>query len=148
MADAVLARGSDAEGEPALSRALAILLTAAGLGLLAQLLFFGVGLGVNFPIAIAALLAAGWVVPHHRARPRIPDLALPAAALLLASFVAIRGDRTLVALDVLGSLVLSGAALAAFGGLRVVQRPLAGVLVLAARVARTTELEATAKKSW
>lgn len=130
-----LAADSLAEAAKALPRAVPILLASAVLGLLAQLLFFEVGLGINYPLMLAALLAAGWLMAHgSRPLPRMADLWLPVAALVLAAFVALRGDRTLVALDVLGSLLLAGAGLASFGGLRVVQRPLVGVLVLASRV--------------
>ena len=121
---------------PAFPKALPIAVGALGLGILAQLLFFDVGLGINFPIAIAALLFAGWLAggsPLRRLRP--VDAWLPVAALVFAVFVALRGDPTLVALDVLGSLALTAASMPAFGGLRVVDRALGGVAVLALRVA-------------
>lgn len=127
-----------ADGERAAApfpKAVAITAGALGLGIGAQLLFFDVGLGINFPIAVLALLLAAWLAggpPLRRIRPT--DAWMPVAAVVLASFVALRGDRTLVALDVLGSLALAAASVAAFGGLRVVERPLGGVLVLAARV--------------
>ncbi len=130
-ADAEIGRES-AETMP---RAVAISLAAIGFGILAQLLFFDAALGINFPIAIAVLLAAGWLAPRRAGRPRPADAWLPLAALVFAGFVALRGDGTLVALDVLGSLGLTGAALASFGGLRVVQRPIGSLLVLGARLA-------------
>ena len=120
---------------PTHPKAVPIAVGALGLGLLAQLLFFDVGLGINFPIAIAALLLAGWLAGGRDLRGLRPaDAWMPVAALVFASFVAIRGDRTLVTLDVLGSLTLAAASVAAFGDLRVVERPLGGVLVLAGRV--------------
>ncbi|HEX6140217.1 MAG TPA: DUF4173 domain-containing protein [Candidatus Limnocylindria bacterium] len=122
------------EAVAAVPRAVAILLASAGLGLLAQLLFFEVGLGINYPLMLAALLAAGWLIAGGARLPRLTDAWLPVAALVLGAFVALRGDRTLLALDVLGSLLLAGASLASFGGQRVVERPLAGVMVLAGRV--------------
>ncbi|HYM53672.1 MAG TPA: DUF4173 domain-containing protein, partial [Candidatus Dormibacteraeota bacterium] len=116
-------------------RAVPIVLASLGFGLLAQLLFFDTGLGVNLPIAIAALLGAGWAVrDRSRPLPRLADRWLAAAALILAAFVALRGDTTLVALDVLGVVGLTGAALASFGGLRVVERPLGGLLLLGGKV--------------
>ena len=120
---------------PAIPRALPIALVALGLGILAQLLFFDVGVGINFPIAILAALLAGWFAAQtfpRLARPR--DAWLPAAALVFASFVAVRGDRTLVALDILGSLALTAASLASLGGLAVVTRPAGALLVLAWRL--------------
>ncbi len=120
---------------PAIPRALPIALVALALGVLAQLLFFDVGIGINFPIAILAALLAGWF-----AAPTFPRLARPrdawllAAALLFASFVAIRGDRTLVGLDILGSLALTAASIASLGGLAIVTRPAGSLLVLALKL--------------
>ncbi len=45
---------------PAIRRALPITLVALELGEIAQLLFFDVGIGINFPIAILATLMAAW----------------------------------------------------------------------------------------
>jgi hypothetical protein len=106
-----------------------------GLGLLAQLLFFDVGIGINFPTAIlAALLAAWFAAPTFPRLTRPRDAWLPAAALTFASFVAVRGDRTLVGLDMLGSLALAAASVASLGGLAVVSRPAGALLVLALRL--------------
>jgi hypothetical protein len=109
--------------------------TALVLGLLGQLLLFDVGVGVNFPILVAAVLVATWLTvgPASR-RPRLADAWLALAAVTLAIPVALRGDRTLVALDVLGSMALTGASIAVFAGLRVVDRPLGGLLLLGGRV--------------
>lgn len=116
-------------------RAGAIGLAAVAIGLLAQLLFFDTGLGLNYPLAMAALLAAAWFVPERPTRwPALPDVWLPAAALVLAAFVGLRGDPTLVALDVLGSLTLATLAIASFGGMEVVRRPFAPIFVLGLRV--------------
>jgi hypothetical protein len=118
-----------------MARALPIVLASLGLGLVAQLLFFDVGIGLNFPIAVAALLGAGWLLRDpSRPAPRLVDRWLPAGALVLAAFVALRGDSTLVALDVLGVVALIGAALASLGGLAVLARPLGGVVLLAGKV--------------
>lgn len=111
-------------------------LVALAAGLLAQYLFVDAALGINVPIATTALLLAGWVVrDRSRPAPRLRDAWLAPAALILSAFVALRGDGTLVALDILGAIGLSGAALASFGGLRIVERPFAGILALAGRLA-------------
>jgi hypothetical protein len=118
-----------------MARAVPIVIASVGLGILVQLLLFDVGIGLNLPLAVAALLAAGWSARDpSQAAPRPADWWLPAAALLLATFVALRGDTTLVVLDVLGAMTLTAAALASFGGLPVMQRPLGGVLLLAGKV--------------
>jgi hypothetical protein len=118
-----------------IARAVPIVLASLGFGALAQLLFFDVGIGLNLPIATAALLGAGWAVRDpSQAPPRLGDRWLAVAALVLAAFVALRGDTTLVILDVLGVIVLTGAALASFGGLRVVERPLGGLVLLGGKV--------------
>lgn len=118
----------------AVVRAGSIALAAVASGLLAQLLFVDTGLGINFPIAIAAILACAWFVPARLTRwPRLTDAWLPLAALALAGFVAVRGDRTLIALDMLGAVTLTTLALASFGGMRVVQRPFVGIVVLGLR---------------
>jgi hypothetical protein len=111
-------------------------LAALAAGLLAQYLFVDAAFGINVPIATAALLAAGWLVRDQgMPAPRLTDAWLAPAALILATFVALRGDGTLVTLDVLGAIVLSGAALASFGGLRVLERPFAAIVGLAGRLA-------------
>jgi Domain of unknown function (DUF4173) len=113
-----------------------IALVALSAGLLAQLLFIDVGLGINVPIATLALLAGGWIVrDQSRPTPRPMDVWLAPGALTLAAFVALRGDGTLAALDLLGAVALSGAALASFGGLRVLERPFGAIANLAGRLA-------------
>lgn len=113
----------------------AIGLVAVAIGLLAQYLFVDVAFGINVPIATAALLAAGWTI-RDRAKPwpRWHDAWLAPGALVLSTFVALRGDTTLEALDVLGAIVLSGAALVSFTGIGVLERPFAMVLALAGRL--------------
>lgn len=114
----------------------AIGLAALAIGLLAQFLFVDAALGINVPIATVALLLAGWLVRDPaRAGPRPLDLWLAPGAVILSGFVALRGDGTLVALDILGALSLSGAALVSFGGLRVLERPFAGIVQVAGRLA-------------
>ena len=118
-------------------RAALLLLTAAAFGLLAQLLFFDVGIGINYPATAAVVLLVGWLArPPTAPTIRLTDRWLPAAAQVLAAFVAVRGDPVLVALDVLGSLALTGAALASFAGVRVVEQSLHRLTALAVRVLR------------
>ncbi|HYI66250.1 MAG TPA: DUF4173 domain-containing protein [Candidatus Limnocylindrales bacterium] len=100
-----------------------VVVVASVLGLIGQVLFFDVGLGINLPIAIGLLLAGGWLVRRRTPSLWNPDAWLAPAALLFAAFAALRADPTIVALDLLTSLALAGGALAAFGGLRVVARP-------------------------
>ena len=105
-----------------------VVLIGASVGVAGQLLFFDVALGVNFPIAILLLLAGGWVARRPDTRPSSTDAWLGPAAVLFAAFAALRSDATLVGLDVLTALGLSGAALATFGGRELVRRPLPAVL--------------------
>ncbi|HET6745729.1 MAG TPA: DUF4173 domain-containing protein [Candidatus Limnocylindria bacterium] len=122
-------------GIRAVRRAGAIGLAAAGFGVLFQLLFYDTGLGINFPLAITSLLGIAWFVPERPTRwPATADLWLPAAAIVLAAFVAVRGDGTLVALDVLGSLTLTFLSIASFGGMPVVLRPFVAIFLLGLRV--------------
>lgn len=117
------------------ARSAQIVVTALLVGVLGQFLFFDVGLGINFPLLIGALLLAAWLtVDPSRRRPRLADAWLPLAAIGFAIPIAVRADRSLLALDVLGSLALTAASMAVLGGLRVVDRPLGGLLVQGLRV--------------
>jgi hypothetical protein len=100
----------------------------AALGIVGQLLFFDVGLGINLAIGLALLLGGGWMARRPGVRPTLADAWLAPAAVLFAAFAALRADTTLVTLDLLAALALSGAALATFGGREVVRRPLASVV--------------------
>ena len=114
----------------------AIGLVALAAGLLAQFLFVEAGFGINVFVATVALLMAGWLVRDRtRPAPRLLDSWLAPGALILAAFVALRGDVTLVTLDVLGAIALSGAALATFSGLRVLEKPLGALAAVAGRLA-------------
>lgn len=116
-------------------RAARVLLVAAAIGLMAQFLFVEALLGINFPITIAVLLAAGWTARDPAAEgPRRVDLWLAPTAVLLAAFVAIRGDVSLIALDTLGAIGLAGMALASFGGFAVLRRPFGRAVHLAGTV--------------
>ena len=111
-------------------RAGRVVTAAAALGLAGQLLFFDVGLGINFPIAVALLLTAAWRARRSPSVHRL-DTWLAPAAVVFAAFAAIRADATLVALDVLTAITLTGAAVATFGGRSVVPRPIGTVIGLA-----------------
>lgn len=114
----------------------AIGLAAVAIGLLGQWLFVDTALGVNAPIAVAVLLAAAWLLrPPQRPRPRVRDAWLVIVALTLSVFAAVRGDANLITLDMLGAVALTGAALASFGGLKVVDRPFEEMLTLGGRMA-------------
>lgn len=114
----------------------AIAIAAVAIGLVAQWLFVDARLGINAPIALAALLGAAWLVrPASRPRPRAREAWLPAAALLFAAFAAVRGDVNLVDLDLLAALGLGGAALAGFAGLTVVDQAVGRLAALGARLA-------------
>jgi hypothetical protein len=106
---------------------------AALLGIVGQLLFFDVGLGVNLPIAIALLLVAGWLVRRRTPSLLSPDAWLAPGAMLFAVFVAVRADPTIEALDLLTSLALAAGWLAALGGLQVIARPFWSIVALGVR---------------
>jgi hypothetical protein len=137
LSAAIAARAADSAGaEPARIRhAGRVVAIGAALGLVGQLLFFDVGLGINLPIAIALLLVGGWMARPPATRPSLADAWLGPAAVLFAAFAALRADTTLVTLDLLAALALSGAALATFGGREVVSRPWGSVLRAAFTVA-------------
>ncbi len=116
-------------------KARAIGLVAVAIGLLAQYLFVDAAFGINVPIATAALLLASWAIrDRSKPGPRRSDLWVAPGALLLSTFVALRGDTTLEALDMLGAIALTGAALVSFAGVRVLERPFAMVMALAGRL--------------
>jgi len=108
---------------PIIQRAGRVLLAAGAFGVLGQALFFDVGLGVNFPIAIALLLAGGWLLRRPGAPIEAWDPWLAPAAIAFAAFAAVRADPTIVALDVLAAVGLAAGALASFGSRSVVARP-------------------------
>ncbi|HEX6474209.1 MAG TPA: DUF4173 domain-containing protein [Candidatus Limnocylindria bacterium] len=130
---AVTATGTEARTTRLIRRAGAICLAAIGVGLLAQLLFYDNGLGLNLPLGVAAILVAAWFVPARPTPwPPLRDAWLPAAAIGLAAYAAIRDDHSLIALDVMGSALLTAMALASFGGMAILLRPISGLAALAA----------------
>jgi len=123
-------------GSASLRSVSSIGLAAVAIGLLGQWLFIDAALGINAPIALAALLAAAWLLrPTARPWPRARDAWLSIAALALSAFAALRGDATLVALDMVGVVALTCGAVASISGFRVIDRTFAGLVVLSARVA-------------
>ena len=107
---------------------------ALALGTLAEMLFFGTPLGINLPIAVAALLACAALARPARRRLDRADLWLGPAALLFAAFAALRTDPALLVFDVPAAIALGGAATAAIGGVPVTRRSVTGLVVLGARL--------------
>ena len=95
------------------SRALVVL--ALG-GLLAQLLFYGQLLGINFPIWVAFVLGAALIVRRPTARIDRFDAWIPVAALLFASLCAFRTDGMLMLFDVAAAGTFTVAGIVAIGG--------------------------------
>jgi hypothetical protein len=116
------------ESPERIRRAGRVVVIGAALGVVGQLLFYDTGLGVNFPIAILLLLGGGWSARRPGVRPSLADAWLVPAAIVFAAFAALRSDTTLLMLDVLIALGLSGAALATFGGGEFVRRPLTAIV--------------------
>lgn len=100
-------------------RAAATLALALLLGLAAQYLFHGQGLGLNFALATALFLAAAWTLRAPGLRIRPIDLWVPLSALAFGALVAVRADGALTFFNVLAALVLCGAAVVVFGGVPV-----------------------------
>ena len=109
-------------------RAGRVVMIGAALGVAGQLLFYDVGLGINFPIAILLLLGGAWTARRPGTRPSLVDAWLGPAAIVFAAFAALRSDATLLMLDVLAALALSGAAIATLGGREVVRQPLGSIV--------------------
>ncbi|MEO8626003.1 MAG: DUF4173 domain-containing protein [Candidatus Limnocylindrales bacterium] len=98
------------------ARAIVISLFA---GFLAQLLLFSQRPGVNWPIWIAAVIAAAVITRRPAARIDRADIWLPIGALTFAAFIAFRDDPGLFTFDLLASSTLTLASVVAIGGLPV-----------------------------
>jgi len=120
---------------PAIGRAVHVVLAAAALGIVGQLLFFDVAIGLNFPIAVALLVASGWLLRRPMAGVAWRDLWLGPAAIAFAGFAAIRADTSIVLLDSLTALGLAGAALASYGRRAVLSRSFGELITLGVSVA-------------
>jgi hypothetical protein len=126
-----VAAGTIPSPAPIVRHAGRVIGAAGALGIVGQLLFFRVGLGINFPIAISLLLAGGWLLRRQRPWPVPLDAWLGPAAMLFAVFAVVRADPVIVALDLLTSAALAGGALASFGGRPVVARSFGALIGLA-----------------
>lgn len=104
------------------STAAPIVLAAVCFGGLAQLLLFGQSAGLNFVLGTAALLGLAVAIRPRDVRLDPLDLWLPLAALLFASFIALRADGPLLLFDLLADVALTGASLAALAGISVTRR--------------------------
>ena len=62
---AAAATANTAPRRRAVARATAIAAAAVLIGLLTQFLFYRQGIGLNFPLAVVALLVAAWFVPER-----------------------------------------------------------------------------------
>jgi hypothetical protein len=96
--DRLLAGWIGSESVPRREMCITILIAAAGLGFLGDAMFNGAGLGINFPIWLAALVAAN-LMTARRARMQIGAgrLLLLALSLVCAWMMAWRGADTLQA---------------------------------------------------
>ncbi|HSW42068.1 MAG TPA: DUF4173 domain-containing protein [Patescibacteria group bacterium] len=110
-----------------------LLALALVVGVATDFLVRGNALGVNVLLSLALLLAAGALAagPARIRRVDRLDAWLAPAALASAAFVAIRADPALVAVNVLGAVILGGAALASLGG-RALLRSDAGAIAAGA----------------
>jgi hypothetical protein len=102
-------------------------------GVVAQLLFYGQFLGINVPIWVALVLGAALIVRRPGARIDRADLWIPVAALLFASFCALRTDAMLLLFDVAATGTFTLAAVVALGGQALTRRSWLTVVSYAAR---------------
>ena len=109
-----------------------LLAAALGLGLLAEVVLDGSAFGVNIVLLVAVTLLAAWLVRRQGRAPDPLDAWLPISALILAGFVAVRGDPFLAVLDTLGALAFLGASVAAMSGLPVTRRAASAIAGMAA----------------
>ena len=107
-----------------------LIAVAGGLGVLADILLDGPAVGLNVPLFVAAILGSGWILRRPGRAPDPLDAWLPATALALAGFVAVRGDPFMALLDTTGALAVTGAAIVAFSGLAVTRRSASVITML------------------
>lgn len=112
------------------------LAAAFAVGLVAQALLVGAGLGLNVPLLVAATLAAALAVAAGGRRIDPLDMWLPIGSLVIAAMVAIRADPMLRFLDLVTAAALLGASMAALAGAAVTRRTVlaitaTGMVVLA-----------------
>lgn len=104
---------------------------ALALGLVAEVLFDGPALGIGVACFVAALLASAMAVRPPGVRLDRGDLWLAPAALVFASFIALRADPTLILVDLVVALSLAAGAAVAVSGTVVTRSALDRVLRLA-----------------
>jgi hypothetical protein len=123
-----------------LDRSVARRLLGAGLliGVLCELVLDGPAYGLNIVLVVAALLAAGWLLRSPERAPDPLDIWLPITGIVLAGFVAVRGDPFMAFVDTIGALAFTGASMVAFSGAPVTRRSASVVAAMA-----TMTLEAT-----
>ena len=106
------------------------LIAAFAVGVAAQALLVGAGLGLNVPLLVVATLAGATAVAGGGRRIDLLDLWLPVAAVAVAAMVAIRADPTLLFLNVVTAAALLGASMAAFAGAAVTRRSALAIVAL------------------
>ena len=116
-----------------MDRTLARRLLAVGLviGVVAESLLNGSAYGVNVPVLSGLILGGGWLVRRRGATLDPLDAWLPATAVVLALFVAVRGDPLLAMLNSAVALVFAGASLVALSGTSVTRRSASAVTKMA-----------------
>jgi two-component system sensor histidine kinase BaeS len=128
--------------DPRVARRAAAIALAAGVA--ADVLFDRTSLGINVPIATAAILATvTWFGPRHRPADRL-DLWLPAVALAASMGPALRTDPTVIALDLGLVAVATTAWSIAVSGVPVTRRTATAVTLLGVRAG----LLATVALAW
>ena len=118
--------------------ALRAALAAIAVALVAEILLDDHALGINVGLSTCALLLAA-VAVRPRDRPfDLLDAWLPICAAVFAAFIAVRDDRSLVALDTVAALGLTGASVAALAGVSVTRAALPALFDLAGTVTVST----------
>ena len=105
-----------------------VALAGLALGLLMEIALDGPAPGLNIALVLGAILTAGFAFRQPGRHFDRLDLWLPVGALVLAAFVAVRGDDFLAALDTVGAAAFAGATLIALAGVPVMRRSV-GVIV-------------------
>lgn len=120
-----------------MDRTLARRVLAVGLtiGLVAELLLDRSAYGVNVPILIGLILGGGWLVRRRGVALDPLDAWLPMTSIVLALFVAVRGDPLLALLNSAVALAFAGASLVAMSGTPVTRRSASVVTTMAVRAA-------------
>lgn len=110
-------------------RPVAVLLAALLAGIAGQQLFFARAAGVNVLIATVLLLSLAWWLRPSDRRTDAADAWLPAAALIFATFCAIRADASLLAFDTGAAAALAAASIVALSGSSVMRLDLRALML-------------------